>query len=29
VAWRLEDGFLIGFTRLLHGDFLEDSVTGD
>jgi hypothetical protein len=29
VVWYLEDGFLIKFARLLHGDFLEDSVTGD
>jgi hypothetical protein len=29
VVWSLEDGFLIEFTRLLHTDFLEDSVTGD
>jgi hypothetical protein len=29
VVWSPEDGFLIEFARLLHGDFLEDSVTGD
>jgi hypothetical protein len=29
VVRHLEDGFAIEFTRLLHGDFLEENVTGD
>jgi hypothetical protein len=29
VVRYLEDGFAIEFTRLLHGDFLEENVTGD
>jgi len=29
VVRHLEDGFAIEFTRLLHPDFLEDSVTGE
>ena len=29
VVRHLEDGFAMEFTRLLHPDFLEDSVTGD
>jgi hypothetical protein len=29
VVRHLEDGLAIEFTRLLHGDFLEENVTGD
>ena len=29
VVRHLEDGFAIEFTRLQHGDFLEENVTGD
>lgn len=29
VVRHLEDGFAVEFTRLLHPDFLEDSVTGE
>jgi hypothetical protein len=29
VVRHLEDGFAIEFTRLLHGDFLEENVTAD
>jgi hypothetical protein len=29
VGRHLEDGFAIEFTRPLHGDFLEENVTGD
>jgi hypothetical protein len=29
VVRYLEDGFAIEFTRLLHGDFLEENVTAD